>query len=238
MNKNLEHCSLSKVKQFVSGLILGENRKSSEKHIGKMSEKCQKRSKSGGKDSNQVEIYQFSDGWLCVEKWYGSKNSENRLERVSLHSKMDGKEKFVKSFGIMRDQKRRIGNYGEPSGNICSDLLIEPQVTSLGHDLKWPHDEHTHSADCTWTYHDQNWTKNAQTVHHGPSPTGQHLFTTEDLPLLYLNYYRLIQPRWYYLPRSTSPLWTIWTQFSDEKVTHLPLPPTQSALIIFLVTRP
>ena len=62
MNKNLEHCSLSKVKQFVSGLILGENRKSSEKHIGKMSEKCQKRSKSGGKDSNQVEIYQFSDG--------------------------------------------------------------------------------------------------------------------------------------------------------------------------------
>ena len=47
-----------------------------------------------------------------------------------------GKEKFVKSFGIMRDQKRRMRNYGEPSGNICSDLLIEPQVTSLGHDLK------------------------------------------------------------------------------------------------------
>lgn len=36
----------------------------------------------------------------------------------------------------MRDQKRRMRNYGEPSGNICSDLLIEPQVTSLGHDLK------------------------------------------------------------------------------------------------------
>jgi len=42
MNKNLEHCSLSKVKQFVSGLILGENRKSSEKHIGKISEKVKK----------------------------------------------------------------------------------------------------------------------------------------------------------------------------------------------------
>ena len=238
MNKNLEHCSLSKVKQFVSGLILGENRKSSEKHIGKMSEKCQKRSKSGWKDSNQVEIYQFSDGWLCVEKWYGSKNSENRLERVSLHSKMDGKEKFVKSFGIMRDQKRRIGNYGEPSGNICSDLLIEPQVTSLGHDLKWPHDEHTHSADCTWTYHDQNWTKTP--VHHGPTLRLDNFF---------------LPPKTYLYCS-----WTITASYSRGSilpVRGLPVPygpyelnfrmrkwliyhchPRKSALIIFPITRP
>ena len=45
MNKNLEHCSLSKVKQFDSGLILGENRKSREKYIEKMSEKVKKWSK-------------------------------------------------------------------------------------------------------------------------------------------------------------------------------------------------
>ena len=213
-----------------------------ENHQRNILGKCQKNVKKGQKVVEKIQIklrfinFRMDD---CVSKSdMARKIRRTGSKEFHYTRKWMEKEKFVKSFGIMRDQKRRIGNYGEPSGNICSDLLIEPQVTSLGHDLKWPHDEHTHSADCTWTYHDQNWTKNAQTVHHGPSPTGQHLFTTEDLPLLYLNYYRLIQPRWYYLPRSTSPLWTIWTQFSDEKVTHLPLPPTQSALIIFLITRP
>ena len=82
----------------------------------------------------------------------------------------------------MRDQKvRRImGNYGEPSGNICSDLLIEPQVTSS--DLM----TNTHTDTFCRLYLDLPRPKLDQTpVHHGPSPTGhlQILFTTEDLPL-------------------------------------------------------
>ena len=141
MNKNLEHCSLSKVKQFDSGLILGEKRKSSEKHAEKMSEKEQKVVE---KIQNNLRFIIF--GWMTVCRkmiWLEKFGEPARKSFITLEKWME-KEKFVKSFGIMRDQKRRMRNYGEPSGNICSDLLIEPQVTSLGHDLKWPHDEHTH----------------------------------------------------------------------------------------------
>ena len=228
MNKNLEHCSLSKVKQFVSGLILGENRKLSEKHIGKMSEKVKKGQKVVEKIWINLGFINFRMDDCVSKSDMARKIRRTGSKEFHYTQKWIGKEKFVKSFGIMRDQKRRMRNYGEPSGNICSDLLIEPQVTSLGHDLKWPHDEHTHSADCTWTYHDQNWTKNAQTVHHGPSPTGQQQILLPPKTYLYCTWTSTASyNRGSILPRYTSPLWTIWTQFSDEKVTHLPLPPTQ-----------
>ena len=152
--------------------ILGRFWVKTENHERNISRKCPKKSKNGQKWWIRINLrfinFRMDD---CGRKLYDSKNSENRLESAFHYTrKWIEKEKFVKSFGIMRDQKvRRImGNYGEPSGNICSDLLIEPQVTSLGHDLKWPHDEHTHthSADCTWTYHDQNWTKRPSIMDH------------------------------------------------------------------------
>ena len=180
--------------------ILGRFWVKTENHERNISRKCPKKSKNGQKWWIRINLrfinFRMDD---CGRKLYDSKNSENRLESAFHYTrKWIEKEKFVKSFGIMRDQKvRRImGNYGEPSGNICSDLLIEPQVTSLGHDLKWPHDEHRHilptvpgltttktgpNARPSWTISD--WTSSNPFYHRRPTF------------VLYLNYYRLLQPR-------------------------------------------
>ena len=133
MNKNLEHCSLSKVKQFDSGLILGENRKSREKYIEKMSEKVKKWSKKWSEIFGSIwDLSTF--GWMTVvEKWYDSKNSENRLES-SFHSK-NGKREIRKKF---RNYERSKEEWGIMENHlVIYAVTFEPQVTSLGHDLSW-----------------------------------------------------------------------------------------------------
>ena len=171
-----------------------------QRNIGKMSEKVKKGQKVVEKIWINLGFINFRMDDCVSKSDMARKIRRTGSKEFHYTRKWIGKEKFVKSFGIMRDQKRRMGNYGEPSGNICSDLLIEPQVTSLGHDLKWPHDEHTHTF-CR-LYLDLPRPKLDQKRPNSPSWTisdwtTTNPFTTEDLPLLYLNYYRLIQPRQY-----------------------------------------
>ena len=229
MNKNLEHCSLSKVKQFDSGLILGENRKSREKYIEKMSEKVKKWSKKWSEIFGSIwDLSTF--GWMTVvEKWYDSKNSENRLES-SFHSK-NGKREIRKKF---RNYERSKEEWGIMENHlVIYAVTFEPQVTSLGHDLSW----RTHTL-CRLTYHDQNWTKTP--VHHGPTLRLENFFLP---PKTYLycswtitaSYSRgsILPVRGLPVPYGPYEL-----NFRMRKWLIYHCHPRKSALIIFPITRP
>ena len=95
MNKNLEHCSLSKVKQFDSGLILGEKRKSSEKHAEKMSEKDQKMVE---KIQNNLRFINFRMDDCVSKNDITRKIRRTGSKEFHYTRKMDGKREIRKKF--------------------------------------------------------------------------------------------------------------------------------------------